>query len=154
MFTALVTLLGSATARLFLGHLFDYLTKWQDNKNEIARMRAQADLEAAQHERNLSAQRLQAELGVKVIEAQTTEHRAAAEDDAFLEAVKSVGLKTGIAIIDGWNGSIRPLLATICITLWVSSLWQRGFVLDDWDRGLVAAVLGIFIGGRISATGR
>lgn len=154
MFTALVTFLGSAGIRLALGHLFDFITKWQDNKNELARLRLQGELDAAQHARNLEAIKVQAGLGIKVIEAQTESHVNQVEADAFLEAVKATGQKTGVLIVDVWNGVIRPLLATICIVLWVTSLATRHFTLDDWDRALMSLALGIFVGGRIHATGR
>lgn len=154
MFTALITFLGGATVRLFLGHIFDFITKWQDSKNEIERLRLQGELDAAQHARNLEAIKVQADLGVKVIEAQTESHVTQAEADAFVEAVKATGQKTGIALIDAWNGGIRPFLATVCIGLWISSLVSRGFVLDEWDRALMSLALGIFVGGRIHATNR
>lgn len=154
MFTALITFLGGATARLVLGHLFDFLTKWQDSRNEIERLRLQGELDAAQHARNLEAIKVQAELGVKVIEAQTVSHVTEAEADAFVEAVKATGQRTGIVWVDVWNGIIRPLLASVCIVLWISSLAERQFVLDDWDRALMSLALGIFVGGRIHATGR
>lgn len=154
MFTALLTFLGGATVRLFLGHIFDFITKWQDQKNEIARLTLQGQLDAAQFERNQAAIKLQAELGVKVIEAQTEAHVTQAEADAFVEAVKATGQRTGIVWVDVWNGVIRPLLATICIALWIASLAERQWKLDDWDRALMSLALGIFVGGRIHATGR
>jgi hypothetical protein len=154
MFTALFTFLGGATVRLLLGHAFDFITKWQDSKNEIAHLRLQGELDAAQHGRNLEAIKVQAELGVKVIEAQTESHVTQVEADAFVEAVKATGQKTGVFLVDLWNGVIRPFLATVCIALWISSLASRHFVLDDWDRSLMSLALGIFVGGRIHATGR
>jgi len=154
MFTALITFLGGATVRLFLGHIFDFVTKWQDSKNEIARLRLQGELDAAQHERNLAAIKLQADMGIKVIEAQTESHVSQSEADSFLEAVKATGQHTGIVWVDVWNGIIRPLLATMCIWLWVLSLMQRGFTLDEWDRALMSLALGVFVGGRIHSTGR
>lgn len=153
MITALLTFLGSASLRLFLGKLFDAFEKWQDQKNELERLRLQGELDAAQHQRNQEAIRLQAELGIKVIEAQTQQHVTSAEADAFVEAVKATGQRTGFAWVDIWNGVIRPLLATVCIVLWIRSLASRGFVLDDWDRSLMGLALGIFVGGRISAKG-
>ena len=153
MITALLTFVGGATMRLFLGHLFDFVTKWQDSKNEIERLRVQGELDAAQHERNLAAIKLQANLGIKVIEAQTEAHVTQAEADSFLEAVKATGQRTGIVWVDVWNGIIRPLLATMCIALWAMSLFQRHLVLDDWDRALMSLALGVFVGGRIHAKG-
>lgn len=154
MLTALFTFLGGAAVRLALGHLFDFVTKWQDQRNELARLRLQGELDAAQHTRTLESIRLQADLGVKVIEAQAAGHVSAAEADAFVEAVRATGQKTGIAWVDVWNGIIRPLLATVCIALWIGSMHSRGWLLDDWDRSLMSLALGVFVGGRIAATGR
>lgn len=153
MLTALFTFLGSAGLRLFIGKLFDAFDKWQDHRNEVARLKLQGELDAAQHDRNLAAVRLQAEMGVKVIEAQTVAHISSAEADAFVAAVKATGQQTGVAWVDVWNGIIRPLLASVCIALWVSSMAHRGFVLDEWDRSLMGLALGVFVGGRISAKG-
>lgn len=153
MITALLTFLGGATVRLLIGHLFDFVTKWQDQKNELARLTLQGQLDAAQHARNLEAIKVQADLGVKVIEAQTEAHVTQAEADSFLEAVKATGQRTGIVWVDVWNGIIRPLLATMCIALWAMSLVQRHLVLDDWDRALMSLALGVFVGGRIHAKG-
>lgn len=154
MLTALLTFLGSAGIRLALGHIFDFVTKWQDSKNEVVRLRLQGELDAAQFERSQAAIKLQAELGVKVIEAQTESHVTAAEADAFVEAVKATGQRTGVVWVDVWNGVIRPLLATICILLWVMALFEQGLVLTEWDRALMSSALGVFIGGRIYATNR
>jgi hypothetical protein len=153
MITELVTFLGGAGARLFLGKAFDAFEKWQDQKNELARLRLQGDLDAAQHARNLEAIKVQADLGVKVIEAQTEAHVTYAEADAFLEAVKATGQKTGIWLIDIANGIVRPELAQICIGLWIMALMQQHWVLGDWDRNVIAMALGIFLGGRIHLKG-
>ena len=154
MITALMTFLGGATVRLFLGHLFDLITKWQDQKNELARLTLQGQLDAAQHTRNLEAIKVQADLGVKVIEAQTEAQVTQAEADAFIEAVRATGQRTGIMWVDLWNGIVRPLLASMCIVLWVAKIVGAGFVLDEWDRELMGMALGVFVGGRIHATGR
>lgn len=154
MITALMTFLGGATVRLFIGHLFDFITKWQDQKNELARLTLQGQLDAAQHTRNLEAIKVQADLGVKVIEAQTEAQVTQAEADAFIEAVRATGQRTGIMWVDLWNGIVRPLLASMCIVLWVAKIVGAGFVLDEWDRELMGMALGVFVGGRIHATGR
>ena len=154
MITALMTFLGGATVRLFLGHLFDFITKWQDQKNELARLTLQGQLDAAQHTRNREAIKVQADLGVKVIEAQTEAQVTQAEADAFIEAVRATGQRTGIMWVDLWNGIVRPLLASMCIVLWVAKIVGAGFVLDEWDRELMGMALGVFVGGRIHATGR
>ena len=89
-----------------------------------------------------------------LIEAQATAHTAAAEDDAFVQVIKTAATQTGIVLVDAWNGVIRPLLATISILLWIASLHQRNYVHDEWDRALISLALGVFVGGRIHATGR
>ena len=96
MLTALITFLASAGGRLALGHLFDAIVKWQDHGQELARMRLQAELEAAQHDRNMRALQLQAGLGLQVIEAQTQSRITGAEADAFTEAVRAAGQRTGL----------------------------------------------------------
>ena len=154
MITALMTFLGGATVRLFIGHLFDFITKWQDQKNELARLTLQGQLDAAQHTRNLEANKVHADIGVKVIEAQTEAQVTQAEADAFIEAVRATGQRTGIMWVDLWNGIVRPLLASMCIVLWVAKIVGAGFVLDEWDRELMGMALGVFVGGRIHATGR
>jgi hypothetical protein len=154
LITALITFLGGTACRMFFGHLLDMATKWQDARNELAHIKLQGELDAAQHGRNLESIKLQADLGVKIIEAHTQQHVTSAEADAFLEAVQATGRQTGVKWVDLWNGIIRPMLATVAIALWVSTMARRGFVPDEWDRALMGSVLGIFVGGRIMSTGR
>lgn len=154
MFTALITFLGGVTFRVIIGNLFDFLNKWQDQRNELDRIREEAKADEAQHKRHIEAVRAQYEMGIKVIETQAQAHVTAAEADAIVEAVRATSRQTGIKLVDLWNGIIRPLLASVCIALWISSLYQRNWVLDDWDRALMSMALGIFIGGRIHTTGR
>lgn len=153
MLTALLTFCGGVAGRMLLGHLIEFITKWQDNKNEMARLTLQGQLDDAAHKRNLEAIQLQSSLGIKVIEAQTSAHLAEIDAETFGKAVERAGEKIGIAWVDAWNGVIRPLLATACIILWGVSLWQRRFALDDWDRSLMSLALGVFVGGRIEKKG-
>lgn len=153
-FVALITFLGSASMRVFLGHLFDFFTRWHDQKSELARLQLQEQIDAAQHARNIEAMKFQAEFGVKVIEAQSEAQIANFEASAFLEAVRATAIKTGVAWVDAWNQTIRPFLATVAIAVWVASMIKPlGVVLNDWDLALIGAVLGVFVGGRIHAKG-
>ena len=154
MFTAILTFFGSAAARVAIGKLFDFIEKWQDSKTELARMELQARLDAAAHDRNLALLVKQHELGVKLVEAKSDADTAAALLDAFQEAVRATRDKSGILWLDAWNGAIRPFLATLACGLWVAALWQQGGALTPWDRDLISMALGIFVGGRIAATGR
>jgi hypothetical protein len=154
MFTAIIGLLGGATARLVLGQLFDFVNRWQESKNQIAMMQAQAQIDAAKSQQQISLLQLQSSLGIKEIEAQVDAHSAATDDDSFLQAVKNTAVTVGVKWVDAWNSMIRPTLATVCIGLWCWSLWERKFVMTDWDLNMISTALGIFIGGRIHATGR
>lgn len=155
MFTAIFTFLASVGGRLLLGKIFDFVDKWQDSKNQLALLKLQGDLDAAKAVQNSQLLELQAKLGIQNLQAQAEVHVAAADDDAFVAAVRGVSEShTGIAWVDAWNGVIRPFLATVAIAMWLYAILQSHGVLNDWDRQLMSMVLGIFIGGRIHATGR
>ena len=113
MFSALFSFLGGSAFRMVWGEVASYFQKKQDHEFELERVRLQGAMEAAQHERNLAAIKLQSDLGIKVIEAQRDATLAGVEADAWLAAVKDVGKQTGIKFLDLWNGSVRPLLATL-----------------------------------------
>ena len=55
MFTALLSFLGGNVFRLMFGEVVSYLNKRQAHSFEIERLKLQADLDAAQHVRNLDA---------------------------------------------------------------------------------------------------
>lgn len=148
MLSALISFLGGSAFRMIWGELSSWAKARQDHGFEIERLRLQGDLEAAAHERSMTAIRLQAELGVKVIEAQRDADETRGELDAWISAVKDVGQQTGIKFLDVWNGSVRPLLATLAIGVVVAEIVRNGFVLSDWDRELVAAILGIYVADR------
>src|SRR5262245_39254602 len=105
-------------------------------------MRLQGDLDAAQHARNQEAIRTQAELGVKTIEVQRDADLSRLDVDAWRQAVSDVGKSTGIKFLDVWNGSVRPLLATLAIVAILAEIAVAGWILSDWDRELIGAILG------------
>jgi hypothetical protein len=148
MISALFSFLGGSAFRLIWGEVSSYFQAKQDHTYEIERMKIQGDLEAAQHARNLESMRLQADLGVKVIEAQRDAAVAQLETDAWLTAVRDVGRKTGIKFLDIWNGSVRPLLATLAILVVVAEVVATGFILSAWHKELVAAILGLYVADR------
>jgi hypothetical protein len=96
----------------------------------------------------MESQRLQADLGVKVIQVQAEADTARLEVGAWAEAVAAVGRKTGVYWIDAWNGAIRPMLATVATVMIVSEICQLGFNMSDWHRDLFSAILGIYIADR------
>lgn len=148
MISALFSFLGGSAFRMIWGEVSSYFQAKQDHTYEIERMKIQGDLEAAQHARNLESMRLQADLGVKVIDAQRDAAVMQLETDAWLAAVKDVGKQTGIKFLDVWNGSVRPLLATLAILVVVAEVISVGFVLSDWHKELVAAILGLYVADR------
>lgn len=145
---ALISFLGGSAFRMVWGELSAYFTRKQENALEIERMKVQGDMEAAQHARNLESIRVQSELGVKTIQVQAEADLARLDVGAWAQAVADVGKSTGIKFLDIWNGSVRPLLATIAIAVVMFEIIKNGFVLSEWDRELVGAILGIYVADR------
>lgn len=147
--TALFTFLGGSTIRMFLGWLFAWLDKKQDQANELARMKLQGELDNQQHANNMEAIRVQAELGVKTIQVQGEIDIEKLEAAGFLDAAKEAMKPTGIMFVDAWNGIIRPLAASIAIILWVNALNVAGWKMSEWDKELVGVILGFFFASRV-----
>lgn len=148
MFTALLSFLGGSAFRMIFGEVSSWMTKKQDHAQEIERLRLQGEMDAAQHARNLEAIRVQAELGVKTIQVQAESAISQIETDAWSKLVDSTTRLTGIKWIDTWNGSIRPALASLAMLVVIAQIVVNGFTLTDWDRELVAAILGIYLADR------
>jgi hypothetical protein len=145
----LISFFGGTAFRLIFGGVMDYLNKRQEHTQEMALIKVQADLDAQRHLRDQESIRLQAELGIKQVVVQADAREREQENEAFLAAVKNTGLKTGIHWVDAWNGSIRPAGASIALAAWVATMMAAGFVFTDFDRELIAAFLGVFVGERI-----
>lgn len=145
---AILSFLGGNAFRLIFGEVAAYFTKRQEHAQEVERMKLQGEIDAAQHARNLESLRLQSELGVKVIEAQRDADIDRFDVSAWAQAVADVGKKTGIRFLDLWNGSIRPALATLAMAVVLFEVCKNGFILTDWDRELVGAILGIYVADR------
>lgn len=148
MFSAILSFLGGSVFRMVWGELSSWITARQDHSFEIERMRLQGDIEAAQHARNLEAIKVQADLGVQTIRVQSEADVGKLETEGWFSAVKQAMQPTGVAWVDGWNGIIRPLAASIAILLWVMALNTQGWKMGDWDRELVGVVLGFFFASR------
>jgi hypothetical protein len=148
MFSALISFLGGSAFRLLWGEISAWVTAKQTHKQELAMLEAQAKFAAQTHAQNLESIRVQAELGVKTIHVQKDADLARIDAGAWAEAVSAVGRQTGIKFLDIWNGSIRPLLASIAIALVVFEAAKSGFQLTDWNRELVGAILGIYVADR------
>ncbi len=148
MFSALFTFLGGSAFRAIWGEISTWLTRKQEHEQELARLTIQSTLEAGRHARDMERIKMTAELGIKEITVQADAAANRIEVEAWLQAVKDVGKKTGIPFIDTWNGSIRPMLATLAILVVVARIAANEFTLTDWDQELVAAILGLYVADR------
>lgn len=148
MFAAIFSFLGGSAFRMIWGAVSDFIDKRQEHAHELERMRLERELEDARHERDCARLRLQADLGVKEIMVQADADVARLETEAFVEAMKSAQRPTGIRVVDIWNGIVRPLIATICVVLWVMALNEAGWKMGDWDREIVGVVFGFFFASR------
>lgn len=148
VFSALLSFLGGSAFRMIWGELSSWLSKAQDQKFELERLNLQKELDDAEHTRTMESLRLQNELGLKMVEAQSEAAVEQEEARAFTEAMKNAFVKTGNAFIDAWNGGIRPAAATVVLVLWLAKLVVAKGVLDDWDKELSSAILGFFFADR------
>lgn len=146
--SALLSFLGGSAFRMLWGEVAAYFTRKQEHAQEVERMQIQEKLDAAQHARNLEAIRVQANMGIKTVRVQAEADLSRIEASAWAQAVADVGKKTGVRFIDIWNGIIRPALATMAMIVVVGQVIQNGFVLTEWDKELVAGILGIYIADR------
>lgn len=148
MFTALASFLGGSVFRMLWGELSSWLSKQQDHKHEIDKLRAQEEIDAAAHGRNLESLRVQAELGIKEVFVKAEAAVSELEASAWSEAVKAVTSKIGIKFIDAWNGIIRPAVATWAIVMITIHFGNKGWILDENGWQLAAAALGIYLADR------
>lgn len=148
MLETLFSFLGGTAFRMVWGELSSFFTRRQDHQFEVERMRLQEQLDAAQHARNLEAIRVQADMQVQVVRVQGEAAVGTAEADAWKLAVESVGRSTGIWFVDAWNGIIRPMVATICVVLWVGHVHTLGWRLDEQSWAILGAALGLYLADR------
>ena len=147
MLSALFSFLGGSVFRMIWGEVSSYLTARQSHRQELDRMRLQGDLDAAQHERNMASIKLQADMGVKVIEAQAQGEVDKIAAEGWLEAVKATGRSIGVAWVDAWNAVIRPGTAT-----WALAMLTLGefavIKISDNVVQIAGAALGIYLADR------
>ena len=153
--TALISFLGSASMRWLLGELLSIFKAREDRRSEVEMIRLQADLAREQAERQRQAVVDAAAAGVNLIEAQREASAGDASDRMMLAGVEAVGRPSGIAWVDGWNGAIRPALASASILLLIGNAIAPGHIVLTGIVGeVVCGALGLYVGGRIASTGR
>lgn len=146
--SAFLSFLGGSAFRAVWGGISKYIDARQEHRHELERIKLQGELDAKQHDRNLAAQRLQSELGIKVIETQGAQNLAQTDAEAFSAAIKLAATPSGIKWVDAWNASVRPAYATIALALWVLALYQRNWALLAWDLELSASIAGFYFADR------
>lgn len=148
MIAFLTSVLGGASFRAIWGEISSWLQKRQEHAQEIERMKLQEVLDAARHTRDMENIRLQEEMGQKEIIIKADAEIGKIEADAWAAAVVSTGKPTGISWVDAWNGSIRPLVASLAVAAIIVELAHHGWALTEWDREVFGAALGIFLADR------
>lgn len=146
--SALFSFLGGSVFRMIWGEVSDFFKKRQEHAQEMERLKMQAELEAGRHERDMARLKLQADLNVREVQVMGDLAIQKTEAEAFVEAVKTAMKPSGIKWVDAWNMSIRPAAATIALSLWVFALAKAGWITGDWDRELVAVILGFYFADR------
>ena len=147
MFSAVLSFLGGSAFRMLWGEVSAWVNRQQDHKHEIERMRLEADIAEAQHRRQQDAIKLQAEMGVKVIEAQAVADVGRIEAEAWMDAVAATSKKTGVTIADAWNAIIRPGGATWALVMLTLDSFAIAAVGDSTEQ-VCFAFLGIFVADR------
>lgn len=146
--SAVLSFLGGNAFRLIFGEVVSFLSKKQDHALELERMRLQGTLDSERHARELESIRQQHAMGVEVIRVQRDADIDRGELDAWVQAVRDVGKKSGIKWLDAWNGSIRPALASLAILMMVGEIIAVGFVIPEDYRGVFFAILGVYVADR------
>lgn len=151
--TALLSFLGSAVFRWILEKVFQLTERKQDHAQEIERMKAQAEVDAATHLRNIEILEVQSRLKIDLVKEEIKGAFEASEGQAFIESIKSAK-PSGNQFVDAWNGIIRPLVSSICIVLWAMSIIERNFVPSEFDLALIGSVIGWHFGTRSLMPGK
>lgn len=148
MLEAFLMFLGGSTFRAIWGEVAAFVTKRQDHQQELALMAMQQRTDAQRHSQQVEMIRIEAERQVQVIRVQGDADVARIESDAWLDAVRATSRPSGVRWVDGWNGAIRPGLATLAGTLIVGDFVSGGYVLSDAGWAIVSAALGVFLADR------
>jgi hypothetical protein len=148
MMSGLISFLGGSAFRMIWGEVASFIKAREDHKHELEMLNVQAQLEAAAFERNQSALKLQAELGIRTIQVQSEADLEKLAAIGFNNATAKAMKPIGVAWVDAFNAAIRPSAAAICLFLWVFELAVAGWVMGEWDQMLVATILGFFFADR------
>jgi DNA-binding protein YbaB len=145
---ALLSFFGGSAFRMIWGEVSHWFTAQQEHKQELARIKAQAEIDQQTFSNNLIQIKTQADLGVREIKIKQEAAQEQADADTFLAAIKDADKPSGIAWIDGWNKAIRPAFATVALCLWVANLYEQQWVMAGFDLDLFGSIVGFFFADR------
>lgn len=148
MFSALFSFLGGSVFRMIWGEVSSFIEKKQEHSQEIERMKLQAEIDDKEHARNMEALRVQADLNIQQVQVKSVADLANIDAEGFYRAFEASEQMSGIKFVDGWNKSIRPFCATVCILLWILSLYHQGFAVAAFDMELICTVMGFYFADR------
>lgn len=155
MITSLFSFFGGTAFRWIFGEVFGFFKARQDHAHEVALLKLNLDVERERSVLRREEIKAAAEAGVKIVEAQAEARHVELMDNAWLSAVQGIDKPSGVAWVDAFNKLIRPELAQVSILLIVgNALWPTHVVLQGVVLDVVCGALGLFIGGRITSTGR
>jgi hypothetical protein len=146
---ALVSFLGGSIFRMIWGEVSSVYTKSQDHKIELEAMKLQDTLDANKSTRDLERLKTLSDLGIKELTIKSDADLQLKDADAFISAMATINVSTGINWVDAWNGIIRPCAATTAIAIWWLCLYTQNFVLTEWDKELVGVILGFYFAHRV-----
>ena len=162
MLESVIGLLGGAAFRLIAGKLLEFWDKKTEAAREERMMQLQADIADRSSDRRMKEFQLQKDMGITEIRVQADAKLDELAAVAFNTAVQGINDTVNMikptgkwwvdllpVLIGCWNQAIRPALATFAIWLWVLAIYHQSWVLTDWDRSIISAVIGLFIGERI-----
>ena len=145
--STLFSFLGGTTFRMLWGEISAWWNKKQDHEFEIERIKIQEGIDAKQHERNLEAIRVQADLGIKTVTVQADNHIREIEAAAWATVSESTTKQTGIRWVDAWNATIRPGVATWAVVMMTLSEFTV-IILSESSWSVASAALGLYLADR------
>jgi hypothetical protein len=133
--SAILSFLGGSAFRAIWGEVSAWFTKRQDAKLELARMKVQSEVDAANHARQMESIKLQHTMGVEVIRVKADATLDEIDAQTFREASARAMEPSGIRWVDAWNGCIRPAFGTLALFLVLRLCHHYG-----WDMTAAAGV--------------
>lgn len=130
------------------GEISAFVTARQTHAFEIERLKLQADVDAAQFDRNQIAIKNQHDMGVDLIHVQAEANIGRVEVDGWLEAVKGTTLQIGVKWVDAWNAMIRPGAATWGLAMITLNEFKVVTSMSDYAQAIAGAALGIYLADR------